>query len=53
MIVAYIRSRLAEKSTILGIGAAIAGGGVVPAPYSYFVIACGVIAVFYPEKKSA
>jgi hypothetical protein len=46
---AYIKARLGEKSTLGGICTAIAGGAVVPAPYSYLIIALGVIAVFYPE----
>jgi hypothetical protein len=50
-ILAYLRARLTEKSTMMGIGAAVAAGGVVPAPYSYYVIAFGVLAVFYPENK--
>lgn len=50
-VIAYVRGRLTEKSTFVGIGAAVAGGGVVPAPYSYWVIAFGVIAIFIPEPK--
>jgi hypothetical protein len=45
----YVKARLGEKSTLGGICAAIAAGAVVPAPYSYIIIAFGVIAVFYPE----
>lgn len=50
-VLGYIKARLAEKSTLGGISAAVAGGAVVPAPYSYLVITLGIMAVFYPEAK--
>lgn len=48
-VISYIKSRLKEKSTLVGIASAIAAGGVIPAPYSYYVIAAGIAAVFIPE----
>lgn len=48
-VMAYIRGRLKEKSTLAGISAAVAAGAVVPAPYAYIIIAVGIIAVFTPE----
>lgn len=45
----YIRGRLGEKSTLLGISGAVVAGGVIPTPYSYYAIAAGIIAVFVPE----
>jgi hypothetical protein len=50
-IFAYVRGRLGEKSTLLGISSAIAAGGIIPAPYSYYAIGAGILAVFVPEPK--
>lgn len=47
----YVKARLAEKSTLGGISAAVAAGAVVPTPYSYAIIAIGILAVFVPEAK--
>lgn len=40
-----IGAALADPSTWAGIAAVITGAAIVPAPYSYAVIACGVVGV--------
>jgi hypothetical protein len=50
-VAAYVRARLAEKSTLAGLSAAVAAGAVVPSPYSYVIIFMGIVAVFIPEPK--
>lgn len=53
MILNYLRARLREASTWTGIGAAIAGGALLPSPYSWGMIASGVIAVLLPTSRGA
>lgn len=50
MIFAYIEARLREKSTWAGIVAAISGGALLSAPYSYAVIAAGILGVLAPTS---
>lgn len=45
----YLWKRLGEKTTWAGIGAIVTGAAVVPAPYSWIVIACGVVAFLVPR----
>lgn len=51
--IGYIKARLAEKSTWMGIGVAITGGAALAAPYSYLFIATGVLAALVPTSGSA
>jgi hypothetical protein len=52
-IVTYVKARLEERSTWVGIGAAIVGGSALSTPFSWLVIAAGVVAVFVPTKAPA
>lgn len=45
----YLKKRLAERSTWVGFGTAIAGAAALEAPYSWLAIACGCIAMLVPE----
>jgi hypothetical protein len=45
----YIRNRLAERSTWYDFGVALGAAAVLPAPYSYFFIAIGVIGALMPD----
>lgn len=46
--VKYIKNRLQEKGTWAGIVAAITAGASLEVPYSWLVIAAGVLAVIVP-----
>jgi hypothetical protein len=45
----HLKSRLGEKSSWAGIVAAVSGGALLPAPYSWLAIAAGIIGVLVPE----
>jgi hypothetical protein len=47
--IAYLRRRLEERSTWAAIGAAVTGASVLVTPYSWIVIAAGVIGVLVPS----
>lgn len=47
--IAYIRRRLAEKTTWASIGIAVAAGAAVSAPYSWILIGCGIIGCLVPS----
>ena len=49
----YLKARLAEQSTWIGISAVVTGAAVVPEPYSWLVIAAGVIACLVPGRAKA
>lgn len=44
----YIKARLNEKTTWAGIVAAITAGATLESPYSWLVIAAGILAVVVP-----
>lgn len=46
----YVRNRLNEKSTWAGVVAAITAGATLSPPYSWLVIAAGVVAVLVPTS---
>ena len=48
----YLRARLLERSTWVGIGAAIAGAAALPSPYSWLCIAAGIVAAIAPERPA-
>jgi len=50
--ISYIAARLREASTWAGFGSVVAAAAVVPAPYSYLAIACGLVAVVLPGGRS-
>ncbi len=50
--IAYVKARFREETTWLGIIAAITGGATLVAPYSWLVIAAGIVAVLAPERKA-
>lgn len=45
----YIKARLNEKTTWAGVVAAVTAGAALDAPYSWLVIAAGVIAILVPS----
>lgn len=49
--IAYLQARLAERTTWAAIGAAITGASTLPAPYSYMLIAVGVLGTLVPSPK--
>ena len=49
-VIGYLKRRLTEKSTWAGVVAAISGGSLLSAPYSYLAIAAGIIGVLVPEN---
>lgn len=50
--IGYIKARLTEKSTWMGIGIAITGGAALSVPYSWLFIATGVLAALFPTSSS-
>lgn len=50
---AYLRARSAERSTWAGISAAVIGAAAVAPPYSYMLIAVGVIGALTPSPNGA
>lgn len=51
--IGYIKARLAERSTWLGIGVAITGASALEAPWSYTFMAVGVIGCLVPTTGKA
>lgn len=49
----YIKNRLAERSTWIGFGTAVAGGAALASPYSWLVIGFGIMACLVPEPPRA
>ncbi len=49
----YLRARLWERSTWLGVGAAITGAAALPPPWSWLFVIVGTIAAIVPERRSA
>lgn len=47
--VAYLKARLAERSTWCGIGVAITGGSALASPFNWLCIGAGVIALLLPS----
>lgn len=47
----YLRARLREASTWTGVSAAIAAAAMLPSPYSWLVMACGIVAVLLPTAE--
>lgn len=50
-VISYLKARLAERSTWAAISAAIVGGAAAAAPYSYMLIAAGVVGALVPSPK--
>lgn len=50
---AYIKARLAERSTWAAISAAVVGAAAVAPPYSYILIALGVLGAVVPTSAAA
>ena len=51
--IAYFRARFAERSTWAAISAAVVGAAAVAAPFSYILIAAGVMGALVPSPKGA
>ena len=47
-ILRYLKDRLDERSTWVGIGAAITGAAALSSPFSWLAIATGTVAVLVP-----
>jgi hypothetical protein len=52
-IVAYLKARLEERSTWVGIGTAIVGGSALPLPFNWLAIGAGVVAALVPTTDKA
>ena len=52
-LLSYLKTRIAERSTWVGFGAAVAGAAALSSPYSWIVIGCGCIAMLIPEATNA
>jgi hypothetical protein len=50
VVISYIKDRLGERSTWAAIGVAVTGAAAVAAPYSYILIAVGVIGAIVPTS---
>lgn len=48
--IGYIKARLSERSTWIGIVAAATGAAALAAPWSYVAMAAGAIAAIIPER---
>lgn len=48
---AYLRNRLAERSTWAAIAAGITGAALLPSPYSWLAIAAATIGALTPTAK--
>jgi hypothetical protein len=48
----YLKRRLSERSTWAAIGVAVTGAAALASPYSWIVIAAGVIGVLVPSPSS-
>lgn len=51
-VLGYLKRRLEERTTWAAIGLAVTGGAALPSPYSWIVIAVGVIGVLVPSPSS-
>lgn len=51
--IGYVKARLMEPSTWLLFSAAIGSASVLPAPYSYMSLFCGVVAGMIPNQKAS
>lgn len=49
----YIKARLAERSTWVGVGVAITGASALEVPWSYAFVAVGVIGCLVPTTGKA
>ncbi len=49
-VISYIKARLGERSTWAAISAAVVGAAAVAAPYSYILIAAGIIGAVAPTS---
>lgn len=47
----WLRSRLQERSTFVGIGMAISGAAVLPSPFSWLSLVCGTLGALVPDGK--
>lgn len=47
----WLRSRLQERSTFVGIGTAIGAASVLPAPWSWLSLVVGTLAALIPDKN--
>jgi uncharacterized membrane protein len=52
-VIAYIKARIAERSTWAAISAAVVGAAAVAVPYSWILIAVGVIGAVVPTGGTA
>lgn len=49
-VLAYLKARLSERTSWAGIGAAIAGGSALSAPFNWLAVSACVIAVLIPAS---
>ncbi|KFG91738.1 hypothetical protein BV98_000596 [Sphingobium herbicidovorans NBRC 16415] len=49
--VRWLRSRLQERSTFVGIGTAIGAASILPSPWSWLSLVAGTIAALIPDKN--
>ena len=47
----WLRSRLRERSTLVGIGTAIGAASVLPSPWSWLSLGVGTLAALVPDGK--
>jgi hypothetical protein len=52
-LISYIKARLSERSTWAGISAAIVAAAAVAAPFSYMLMAVGIVMAFVPTGGTA
>lgn len=48
-LIRYIRRRLNERSTVVGIGTAVAAASALPAPWNWISLAVGTVAALVPD----
>jgi hypothetical protein len=51
--ISYIKSRLKERSTLVGIGTAVAAASALPGPWNWISLAVGTLAALVPDGKVA
>lgn len=47
----WLKSRLSERSTLIGIGTAIAAASVLPDPWNWLSLGVGTLAALIPDGK--
>lgn len=50
LVAAYLKRRLAERSTWAAIGTGVTGAGMLMSPWSYVFVVCGIIGALVPTS---